>query len=78
MSSYQNREITAEELQEVKNIVSRYYVDKGYINSGAIIPDQAVKDGVVLLKIIEGELVKAHFIYSKTVATQGAGSFKHQ
>jgi hemolysin activation/secretion protein len=55
---YQNREITAEELQEVKNIISRYYVDNGYINSGAIIPDQSVNEGVVLLQIIEGELVK--------------------
>jgi hemolysin activation/secretion protein len=69
VSKYQNREITAEELQEVKNIVSRHYVDKGYINSGAIIPDQPVKDGVVLLEIIEGELVKVDIEGNKRLRT---------
>ncbi len=69
VQSYQSREITAEELQEVKNIITRHYIKEGFINSGAIIPDQPVKDGVVLLKIIEGELVKVEIEGNKRLRT---------
>lgn len=69
VQKYLNREITAEELQEVKNIISRYYVDQGYINSGAIIPDQPVKDGVIKLQIMEGELVKVEIEGNKRLRT---------
>ncbi|MCH9698552.1 MAG: BamA/TamA family outer membrane protein, partial [Gammaproteobacteria bacterium] len=37
--------------------LSRYYVDKGYINSGAVIPDQKLENGIVRIEIIEGQLV---------------------
>ncbi len=53
---YENRIITSAELQEVRQLVTRSYVEKGYINSGAIIPDQKVVDGIITLKIIEGVL----------------------
>lgn len=54
--AYQGREITAEELQAAKNQITLHYIDNNYINSGAIIPDQQVKQGVVVLQIIEGHL----------------------
>lgn len=53
---YQNREITAEELQEAKNQVTRHYISNGYINSGALIPDQEVKNGIIRMRVIEGRL----------------------
>jgi hemolysin activation/secretion protein len=53
---YENREVTSEELQTLRHALTRYYVDRGYINSGAIIPDQEVKDGIIELRIIEGRL----------------------
>jgi hemolysin activation/secretion protein len=56
IAGYQGRVISAEELQEIRHILSEYYREQGYINSGALIPDQEVKDGVVLIKIIEGRL----------------------
>ncbi|EIJ43215.1 hemolysin activation/secretion protein [Beggiatoa alba B18LD] len=56
VEAYQNRKISAEELQEAKNEVTRYYIEKGYINSGAIIPDQPVKEGIITLQVIEGQL----------------------
>jgi len=55
---YLNRQITAEELQEVKNKITAHYIQKGYVNSGAIIPDQPISDGTVTIQIIEGELVR--------------------
>lgn len=67
---YEGREITAEELQEVKNKITSYYLKKGYINSGAIIPDQSVKGGIITLKIIEGKLVKIDISGNKKVRTR--------
>lgn len=52
------RTLTAERLQHIRNLITQFYVDKGYINSGAILPDQQVQDGVVTLKIIEGQIIR--------------------
>lgn len=43
-------------LEELRLILSRQYVDRGYINSGAIIPDQTIKDGRVRFRLVEGVL----------------------
>ncbi|MFK5971151.1 MAG: ShlB/FhaC/HecB family hemolysin secretion/activation protein [Candidatus Marithrix sp.] len=56
--NYQNKTITAEQLQRFKNEITTHYVKNGYINSGAIIPDQQVSDGIITIKIIEGKLSK--------------------
>ncbi len=53
---YEGRRIDAEELQAVRRAVTLYYIDRGYINSGATIPDQPVADGVIRFQIIEGRL----------------------
>ena len=33
-----------------------HYVEAGYVNSGALIPDQEVRDGVIEIQIVEGRL----------------------
>jgi hemolysin activation/secretion protein len=53
---YENRSISAGELQELRYRLTLFYVRQGYINSGAVIPDQTVEDGVIRIDIIEGEL----------------------
>lgn len=58
IQSYTGRTITAEELQTVRTLITKYYIQQGYINSGAIIPDQQVQDGVIRLEIIEGKLTE--------------------
>ena len=55
-ASYLNRELTSEQLEEVRRIITAFYVEFGYMNSGAILPDQDVKNGVVTFQIIEGAL----------------------
>jgi hemolysin activation/secretion protein len=55
---YTGRAITAEELQEARRQLTLYYVERGYLNSGAVIPDQPVTDGVVRIQIIEGRLAE--------------------
>jgi hemolysin activation/secretion protein len=53
---YVNRELTAEDLEALRIALTRLYVDRGYINSGAILPDQAIRDGIVSYRIVEGQL----------------------
>lgn len=55
---YENRTVTNQELQSLKYILSRYYIDHGYINSGIILPDQEIKNGIIHFQVIEGELSK--------------------
>ncbi len=53
---YTGRSVDSTELYALRNAVTRRYIDQGYINSGAILPDQKVVDGVIVFKIIEGRL----------------------
>lgn len=55
---YENRAVSNQELQVLKHTLTRYYIDHGYINSGVILPDQQVKDGIIRLQVIEGELTE--------------------
>jgi hemolysin activation/secretion protein len=58
LAPYVGREIGNEELEEARLLVTTHYVGKGYINSGAVIPDQDVRDGVIELRVIEGRLAE--------------------
>ena len=51
---FRNKSITSEELQQVPALLTRHYVNNGYANSGALIPDQDVSSGVITIRIIEG------------------------
>ena len=53
---YTNREITSGELEEARRAVTLHYVNRGYVNSGAILPDQTPTNGIILLRIIEGHI----------------------
>lgn len=44
------------EIEELRQQVSEYYSQQGYVNSGAILPEQQFKDGIITLQIIEGKL----------------------
>lgn len=56
VARFTGRAIGNEELEEARLAVTRHYVAAGYVNSGAVIPDQAVGDGTVLIQVIEGRL----------------------
>ena len=53
---YLNREVTSEDLEALRVALTLLYVNNGYVNSGAILPDQTVSEGVVTYQIIEGGL----------------------
>ncbi|WP_353572397.1 ShlB/FhaC/HecB family hemolysin secretion/activation protein [Candidatus Albibeggiatoa sp. nov. BB20] len=71
VTDYQDRQISAEELQMVKNIITRKYIEAGYINSGAIIPDQQVENGEIELEIIEGKLIDIDITNLKNNGEEG-------
>lgn len=53
---YVQREVSIAELEALRQKLTRYYIDRGYVNSGAIIPVDAFKDGELRIKIVEGRL----------------------
>ncbi|MCP4350700.1 MAG: ShlB/FhaC/HecB family hemolysin secretion/activation protein [Desulfobacterales bacterium] len=69
LASYENREITAEEMHEAKDKLTQFYIVNGYRNSGVIIPNQEVKDGVITLRVIEGKLSRVEVSGNKWLRT---------
>jgi len=53
---YLDREVSMEELQDLRLKLSRLYLNQGYVNSGVIIPDQKIEGGRIKLRAIEGSL----------------------
>jgi hemolysin activation/secretion protein len=53
---FANREISSADLEAVRVALTRHYVEAGYLNSGAVIPDQQPSDGVIEIAIVEGRL----------------------
>jgi len=58
VAAYSGREVTSEELEEARVALTKHYVDAGYINSGALLPDQDVSSGVIKFQIVEGRLTE--------------------
>lgn len=57
-SAYLNRDISAEDLEEARRAVTLHYVRNGFINSGALLKDQPLGDGVVTFTVVEGALTQ--------------------
>ena len=45
-----------QDIEQIRRQITLLYVNRGYINSGVIIPDQTVADGLLTLRAIEGRL----------------------
>jgi hemolysin activation/secretion protein len=56
ISPYSAREITIEELFDARDALTRHYVDRGYINSKAFLPNMQISDGKLVMQIIEGRI----------------------
>ena len=50
------RELNSGDLEQARRAITLHYINHGYINSGAIIPDQDPTNGIVLIRVVEGEL----------------------
>jgi hemolysin activation/secretion protein len=53
---FTGRAISSEELLRAADAVTSLYAERGYLTSGALVPDQSVADGVVHMQIVEGRL----------------------
>ncbi|KJH71783.1 ShlB/FhaC/HecB family hemolysin secretion/activation protein [Aliterella atlantica] len=56
LAPYTKRPISFAELFQARSAVTQLYVDKGYITSGALIPPQTLRGGVVRIQVVEGSL----------------------
>ena len=50
------KEVTLEQILQLRTAITDLYVEKGYTTSGAFFPIQDSSDGVVNIQVIEGEL----------------------
>lgn len=55
---YLNRPLTAADFETLRRKISLFYVEKGYVNSGAVINNQSLASGLLKITIIEGKLTE--------------------
>ncbi|MEO5330565.1 MAG: BamA/TamA family outer membrane protein [Magnetococcus sp. YQC-5] len=53
---YTNRLVALSELFELRDKLTRLYINKGYVTSGVVMKDQDVTDGRLVLNVVEGRL----------------------
>jgi hemolysin activation/secretion protein len=53
---YIGKPVTTADLEEIRRQFTLFYINRGYINSGAVIPDQNVVNGVVAFRFVEGRV----------------------
>jgi hemolysin activation/secretion protein len=53
---YENRPISFETLQALGQELSQHYLDRGYVTSGVVIPEQSASSAGVVLRAVEGRL----------------------
>jgi hemolysin activation/secretion protein len=61
VAPWAGRAIRSEDLVAVTDALTKLYVSHGYVNSGAVVPDQDFEDGVVEVRIVEGRLGEIRF-----------------
>ena len=58
VSPLEGRSVTLQDLQEAADSITEIYLERGYITSRAIVPEQTIDDGVVTIQVIEGTLAE--------------------
>ena len=58
---YIGQAISAADLRSLQTRISQYYISRGFINSGARLPDQAIKNGIVQFEVTEGLLSEINY-----------------
>jgi len=53
---FTNKLLTSGEIEEARRAVTLHYVNRGYVTSGALIPDQTPEDGIITIRVVEGVL----------------------
>jgi hemolysin activation/secretion protein len=56
IAPYLGKSVTTADLEEIRRQLTLLYINRGYINSGVVIPDQNVVNGVITLRFVEGRV----------------------
>jgi hemolysin activation/secretion protein len=56
VSPYLGKPVSIADLEEIRRQFTLLYINRGFINSGATIPDQNVENGVVTFRFVEGRV----------------------
>jgi hemolysin activation/secretion protein len=56
LTKYQGRTVSADDLRQLRQDLTVHYINNGFINSGAVIPEQDLNNGELQVQIIEGRL----------------------
>ena len=56
VAPFAGRSIGFGDVEEIRRRLTLLYVDRGYINSGVVVPNQTIADGVLTLQAVEGRL----------------------
>lgn len=57
-TKYEGKEISVEDVKEIQKRLSKYYYAKGYINSGVIVPNQKIENGILKFRAVHGRLTR--------------------
>jgi hemolysin activation/secretion protein len=73
-SSYLSRTLFEEDLVALRNRVTRIYIDKGYLSSGAVASPDSYSDGILFIDVIEGSLPETIITTSGKLSSNYLGS----
>ena len=58
LADFMGQPISFAQLIEAANVITKLYVDRGYITSGAYVPEQNLESEVVQIQVVEGTLAE--------------------
>lgn len=67
IAAQEGSKLTLAQLEELAARITSYYQDRGYPLSRAIIPAQTIKDGVIIIQVVEARYGKVQLNNSSTV-----------
>ncbi|MEE8359686.1 MAG: ShlB/FhaC/HecB family hemolysin secretion/activation protein [Candidatus Omnitrophota bacterium] len=56
ISEYEGKELTIAQMQKICDLITDEYRKKGYVTSRAYLPPQTIRDGLLVIMVIEGRL----------------------
>jgi hemolysin activation/secretion protein len=56
VEKYRNHQINADDIEQARQDLTIFYVSQGFVNSGAVLPDQDGKNGIITFQLVEGRL----------------------
>ena len=63
----ENQSIGVDDLHGLRHRISEMYLQLGYVNSGVVLPDQRIDDGVIRLQAVEGSVTQLDIVGNATL-----------